>query len=335
MAARPTRISCALLLAASLFTPAPARADVDDEFTLVDEAFDPDQQDAGVFKAPKLPEVRLRAEVRGVYDQDFGSADVSSLRSGGVLRLLWPLSRRVVLGFIAGSEVEVFDFDGNKRFLNTGRTSGDPFDNLTATQFRIGGRYVVNEDWSINVVGFVTSRFEEDASFRDGVQGGGVLAANYTFRDRLTLLFGAGIVSRLDRSGVGTIPILGFSWKINDRLVLKSEGMGLLFSADLTDKLKGSLFGGWRARRYRLDDRRDGPTGVNTGSLRDRRALVGVGLLWQISQNWSLEAKMGSVVYRQFKVADFRGDEFDEVSGDPAFSGSLRLQFRFLPWKER
>ncbi|MCH7645389.1 MAG: hypothetical protein IH974_11210 [Myxococcales bacterium] len=154
MAARPTRLSCALLLAASLFTPAPARADVDDEFTLVDEAFDPDQQDAGVFTAPKLPEVRLRAEVRGVYDQDFGSADVSSLRSGGVLRLLWPLSRRVVLGFIAGSEVEVFDFDGNKRFLNTGRTSGDPFDNLTATQFRIGGRYVVNEDWSINVVGF-------------------------------------------------------------------------------------------------------------------------------------------------------------------------------------
>ena len=90
------------------------------------------------------------------------------------------------------------------------------------------------------------------------------------------------------------------------------------------------LYGSVKGRRWRLDDRNDGPNGVEKGSLRDRKVPIGVGVQWRFAKAWRLRTDMGVTVYRQLKVTD---DDNDEVDSDtmkaPGVFGSLMLQARF------
>ena len=328
MASRRQRVGIGgLPLLAILVSASVCAADIDDAIEEIEEAIETNGDEKMVFDWRSSPWIRFRLEGNFVPDADFGSADVTSTRVAGAIKMLIPVSDRLGFRVLLRSGAAVYDFDGDKRFLNTGRTSGDPFDELIETAFSIGGRYRLNDTWSILGRTSLSSRHEDDASFGSGIEGGGKLGVGFNWRGRIRLVAGLGLGSRMTKSGVRISPAFLGEWEINDRLKLAIDGFQGKLTGRINEAFRLSVFGGIASKRYRLEDR-EGEIGK--GSIRDRRKLVGLRGDWRMNSRWRVRTELGSVLDQEFKVEDSDGEEFDTSrSNGPAFFGSLRVEYRF------
>jgi hypothetical protein len=266
------------------------------------------------------------ASINGEYDD----GEVSAIHSGGRMRVYIPLSDRLVLVPSVGGDVTVNDFGGGRGFLDSGQPAGDdPFDDLAQIQFGFGAGYRINDTWSVAARIAYESGFEHGASFSGGGRVGGGLGLGYQPFENVALTAGVGIREKFDNSGVTVFPYFDGRWDITERFRLQTEGLGLRGTAKFNDTLRGFLFAGLASDRYRLSDRDDGPAGVGKGSLRDRRARVGVGLRWELTEKIRLRFETGALVWQEYRVKDEDGDTFDKATLDGAAPFvSLYIQLR-------
>lgn len=281
---------------------------------------------AALFQRIKKVRPRLYLDSRASWDGDLGDSDVTWVRSGVRVRVPVPLSKRFVLQIATGAHYVGFDLGGDEAFSKDA-PGGSTFDDFVESEFRLGGRYLLNDEWALLAMGFATSRFEWGADFGDGLRGGGTLAFARRFFDRLTLALGAGVRSRLDEGGVRVVPYVQGEWKINETWQLETQGTGLRLSAKAGEAFRVFAFGELNSDRYRLEDR--GP-GVGAGSFRHRRVPAGLGFEWRRREWLRVTGEAGAIAWQQFRVYDDDDRRIDSVSSEgPAPFVSLRVRLRF------
>jgi hypothetical protein len=127
--------------------------------------------------------------------------------------------------------------------------------------------------------------------------------------------------------GVRVLPVFQAKWKISDRFKLVVDGFQGRVTAKISEPFRLSVFGGIAGKRYRLEDRGGA---IGKGTIRDRRAIAGLRADWRMNPHWRIRTELGSVIDQELKTEDSDGGDIDEShSKDPAFYGSLRVEYRF------
>jgi len=269
--------------------------------------------------------IRLRSDTRFVFGSDFGSADANLYWPRGSLQVGVPLSKRAAVRFRLNGGAAVYDFDGTTDLFGLGATSGDPFGDLYSSEFAVEGAYRLNETWALLAQGLAAARWEEDAQFDDAISGGGGLAIGYRMGERLDMILGAGLKSRLDRSSPSVYPLVDIEWMIDERWKLRVHGAGIALEYRVGDTLKLFLRGALESRTYRLEDQL-GP--ASRGTVRDRQLPVGVGFRWVIHRRFRIGAAAGVMVEHKLKVRDRSRSTIASISADPAPYFEVRIDLR-------
>jgi hypothetical protein len=298
----------------------------DDLTALVDQPYDTSQGRA-------LYPVRLRFDSRFIVDSDFGSTDATFYNPRGQFRLTVPVAERTSFRFFAGGDALISDWDGTTDLFNLGPTSSDPLDTLYSGDLLLQGAHVVghsslladSEEWAVVGVGRASSSFESGADFEDSITGGGSIGVSYHVDDKVEIVTGVSVSSRLDKNSVRVMPLLSFAWHVTDRVRIRGSTSGARVDFDLTDTVR--LFARARIRneRYRLD-RRPGPTGA--GTVRDRSIPVGLGVWWEFHERLRLSLFGGVVAYHQIRTYDGDRDGIRSITSDPAPFFEIRIDLR-------
>jgi len=278
-------------------------------------------------------DLRFRSDTRFVVGSDFDSSNADLYWPRGSLRVGVPLSKRAAARFRINGGAARYDFDGATDLL--GRDPGsvppgalfDPngFDDLFSGSFALEAAYRVDDTWSLFAQSFIASNWEDGATFDDALSGGGGFAIGFRIPDRFELIVGAGLRSRLDRSGPRPYPLIDLEWKISDRWKLRSHGEGLAVEYALADGLLLFVRGRIESSRYRLDAR---PGPASRGTLRDRQIPVGVGFRWAVGRHLRIGAVAGVMAYHQLKVRDDHRNTIETSSADPAPFFEVRFDLR-------
>ncbi len=269
---------------------------------------------------------RVRVAEEWTIDQDFSGADVDTYRSLLLAQVVAPVSRRVAIRLLASGSANAYAFHGDRRFLDTGNTRGDPFDELLSTQLRFETRYQLSDEWSLVAGGVFRSRWERGAPYGSGIQGEGFAGLGYLFAGRLSVVGGVAVRSRLGRGGATVGPLVALGWKVTENLEIETDGLGGRIAYRPVKPLTLFVRGALDSDRYRLKQR-DGDVG--RGVLQDRTAPVVAGWSWRFSKHWRFQGQLGAVVYQKWRVTTRSGDTVDTaVSRSPAFTGRLQIEYR-------
>jgi hypothetical protein len=241
-----------------------------------------------------------------------------------------PLSRVVSIGGRVRFGVRDFHFDGDGQFLDAGRSSGEPFDELFEYSAALGTRIRLIEGLDLEVAGRVISRIEQGATFGSGLEGGGSIAFLGRYQDWVVLRLGVGLLSNFDSSNVQVSPAFRLRVRLHERVWAETGGRNGRLEFDATERVRIDLFGGEEGGRYRLEDRRDGPNGVGEGSVRLKQTDVGLATRIEIWPRLRVLLEAGVVLTQKLEIRDEDGDSFDErETRDPAFRGRIALNWRF------
>ena len=294
--------------------------------TLVDQPHDASQRRV-------LYPVRLRFDSRFIVDSDFGSTDATFYNPRGQLRLTVPVAEGTALRFFAEGDALISDWDGTTDLFDLGPTSSDPFDTLYSGGLLLQGVHVVghsslladSEEWAVVGAGRVSSSFESGADFDDSITGGGSIGVSYHVDDKVEIVTGVSVSSRLDRNNVRVMPLLSFAWQATDRLRIRGSASGARIDFDLNDTVRLFARARIQTERYRLD-RRPGLTGA--GTVRDRSIPVGLGVLWKFHERLRLSLFGGVVAYHQIRTYDGNRDTIRSITSDPAPVFEIRIDLR-------
>jgi hypothetical protein len=255
---------------------------------------------------------------------------VNSSNSRFVVELGGPLSRVASLGVRFDFGVRDFAFDGDGQFIDAGKSSGEPFEELLEYSMSLGTRIRLVDGLDLELTGRGISRIEKGARFGSGLEGGGAVSFLGRYEDRVVLRLGVGLRSNFDDSSVHVSPVFRLRVRLHDRLWAETGGRGGRLEFTATDRVRIDLFGGIDGGRYRLDDRRDGPGGVGRGSVRLKQTNVGVGTRLTFWKALRVHLEAGVVLTQSIKIQDEDGDFVDERENrDPAFRGRVVLKWRF------
>ena len=274
--------------------------------------------------------LRFQLAVEGAHDVSFEDADVSWLRTSGLIALQGPLSERWSAGVSVSAELLSPEVDGDASFLAATAGGGDALRDLFESNLRAGARMMIRQRWSLGAEGYLTAKLEPGADFGDGLKGGTLLGFGYRPSDAFDLMAGVKLGSRLDRPGVHAWPMLRMEWQITDRLELDLRNANLRLVFELRDGLELFGFGGARSDRYRLERRALGPLASEPGTLGIRDATVGAGLSWIPNEHLRVVGTLGTVVWQKLSVNDADADRIESRTSDGAAPiASLRIQARF------
>jgi len=305
-----------------------ARASVDDTVEQIEDATDdPLDPPTVLAKGLKFPPVRLTLQEEIEWG-DFSGTDVTTFRTTANAEARFALSRKFVGAISTRYGITATDFDGDKDFYDVPSSSGSPWNELHEFNLRLRTQYLVTDSWGVVLSSWMTSRFEDGATFEDGVKGAGAVGVAYRHGDQFGLVAGVAVSSRIVGSPVAVNPFGSAYWNIDERHRLSTSGLGLRLRSRWTDSISTYLYGRFKGRRWRLDDREDGL--VNRGSLRDRRVPIGIGVQWKFLEGWRLRTDLGLVAYRVIKVTNEDDDSVStETANGPGVFGSFMLQRRF------
>jgi hypothetical protein len=277
--------------------------------------------------------LHVRLESLFVPHSDFGSAEASFYEPSGELRLSAPLGERTAARLVVEGAALFSDWDGDTDLFDLGPSGGDAFDTLVSGGLKLQGQRFLggpgwlaeDERWSLLGEARIAADLEEGAEFDEAITGGGSLGIGYELPDRLDVLLGAGLQTRLDRDGPGVMPVVSITWWPIPPLRLRAYTHGVRIDYDVSEKLR--LFARMRlqSKRYRLETR-PGPTGQ--GTLRERRLPVGLGVLWKHSEGLEVGLFGGVVAWHQLRAYDSDRDRIDSESADPAPLFELRIDWR-------
>lgn len=321
------RLALALLLlllapalpAASEVVPAedPHAGDLfENEFSVLD-----------LFKGIQELRPRFRLSEEMVVRQPYRGAEIDSFELGFRAQVAFPVTDSLALRLSGRMEATLFDFHGDRDFLDTGRPSGDPFDELLSNGFVLEGRYALREDWAFISGGSYESSWERGARYADGIDLAGFFGVAHIFRDTVSILAAARVSGSPGDSGVSWSPIVRIGWRVTEDLEIESQELGLRVAARVHPRLTIFLSGRRAGNSYALEDR-GGSLGKAT--LRSRSVPVILGASWRISKRWRLRGNVGAIAYQKYVVRDRDGDTVDKARSDgPAFTGRAHLEYRF------
>ena len=305
-----------------------ANAAVDDTLEQIEDAAEsPLRTDKRLTGDRKFPPVRLTIKEEIDWGE-FKDTDVTTFRTIAGAEIRFPITEKYLAAVSTQVGVTATDFNGDNRFIYGRRNSGDPWKELHEFSLRYRSQYLVNDSWGLMFAAWMVSRYEDGATFQDGLKGAGATAITYRFGDRFNVVFGVAVSSRVVGNSPSVNPFGQASWKIDDRHTLSTSGLGVKLRSRWNKSITTEVFAKYKGRRWRLDDRDDNR--VNRGSLRDRRLPIGVGLQWKFLKGWRLRTDLGLIVYREIKLTNEDGDSRDTVTANaPGVFGSFSLQWRF------
>ena len=322
------RLMCWLfLIGIGLISIQSANATVDDTLEQIEDAAEePLRTDKSDYAARKFPPIRLTVKEEIEWGE-FKDTDVTNFRTTATGEVRFPITKKFFGAISTHGGITDTRFSGDT-FIESGKSSGDPWNDLYEFSLRFRSQYLINDRWGVMLASWMVSRYEDGAKFEDGLKGAGATAVTYNFGDKFNIALGVAVASKIVGNGVSVNPFGQFSWKIDERHTFSTSGLGLQLRSRWNKSITTHIYAKFKGRRWRLDDRNDGL--VNRGSLRDRRVPIGVGLQWKFLKGWRLRGDLGLIAYRQLKTTDDDGDSFDTVTSDaPGVFGSLLLQTRF------
>jgi hypothetical protein len=270
-------------------------------------------------------QVRVKSDTRFIVGSDFGSSDANLYWPRGDVQVGVPVSKRAAVRFRLSGGAALYDFDGTSDLFGVGASSDDPFDDLYSGSFAVEGAFRIDETWALIAQGIGAVNWEDGATFDDSISGGGALAVGYRIGDRFDAIIGAGLKSRLDRSGPGVYPLVDLEWVITENWKLRVHGPGGALEYRFSDRFTLFLRGQLETRSYRLEERL-GP--ASRGTVRDRQIPVGLGFRWAIHRSFRIGAAAGVMVEHELKVRDGNRDTIGSISSDPAPYFEVRIDLR-------
>jgi hypothetical protein len=283
-----------------------------------------------VTSAPKLTQspatfsatIGGRGEYQFEADLDSGEGSVSVARAGAELGLSFAVGDRSRLNVSWDSEFSWYDWKDASAFSGSAR---EPWEDTQ--QHAIAVQLVVPTEgkWAWFVGGGALASYEQGADLGDSMTYGAQGGARYVFSDAFSLSLGVGVRTRLEDDTM-VLPIIGFDWKINEKLSLGTKrGIGLELKYQASDAVALTLGSIFDSREFRLRD--DGA--VRDGVGADRRVPVVAGIEWAVSPTVILSAQGGLIAWSHYKLEDDSGSKVGETDADPAGFIGIGVDFRF------
>jgi len=270
------------------------------------------------------------ADTEFILGAEFSDTKVNSSYSRFAFEVGAPLSKVVAIGARVRFGVRDFHFDGDGQFIDSGRNSGEPFDELFEYSATLGTRVRLIDGLDLEITGRGISRVEKGATFGSGLEGGGSLSFLGRYQDWVVLRLGVGLRSSFDSSNVNVSPVFRLRLRLHERVWAEAGGRNGRLEFTVTDRVRIDLFGGMQGGRYRLEDRHDGPSGVGKGSLRLKQADVGLATRIKLWKRLRVLFEAGVVLTQSLEIKDEDGDSFDERENrDPAFRGRIAMKWQF------
>jgi hypothetical protein len=256
----------------------------------------------------RLLQVQLRGTSDFIPSSSFDGFDADVYRPSGRLKLTLPVTPDFALRMVVRGQSSIFDFDSVDSDLFGTPSQGRPFHDLNAGSVELqwawrtpwSGLFAEGEQWSLVGEGAARADWERGSSFGQSVRGGGALGVGYQYSDRLEVIFGVAVGSRLAQGGISASPIYEIDWRFADRWRLNLRGLRGEIEYKLSERLAAFVNGRLDSRSYLLEDR--GP-GIGKGVLRHRFAPVGLGLRVD-AEYVKLSFTAGAVVYQQLQAMD-------------------------------
>ena len=299
---------------------------------------DADDQIDDEVELPRIPipgierNVRLEAalDTGFVVGSEYSNTTVNDTNSRFTFDAGTPLSHLVAVGVRARTGVRAFHFDGDGQFLDAGKNTGEPFDELFQHSITLGTRIGLTEWLELTIAGRGIARHEEGARFSKALEGGGSVSFQGRYRDWMRLRLGVAVGSRFSDSKVQVGPVFRLRVRLHPRVWAETSGRKGRIEFTVNERIRIDLFGGNDGSRYRLKDRRDGSGGVGQGSLRLKRTNVGIGTRLQLTKGLRILLEAGAVLTQTLEILDEDDNSFDERSTrEPAFQGRVALKWKF------
>ncbi len=268
---------------------------------------------------------KLSIAPRGEYtfsgDLRSSGSRVSVGRAGISFDASGPLGDRARLLLNADLEASFYRFKDTALPLPS---AAEPLRDAYTLRLRPGMSYRVDDDWSILGGAIVEFSGEAGADVGQSVTFGGYGGASYRVSDDLSLTFGLIVKTRLEDDAF-VAPLLGVRWKIDEKLSLVTEGLGVRFIAKVNEQFTVSIFGRYEMRDFRLDDDATVPSGI----VQDTRLPIGATVEWAPTSRLSIALSGGVIAYQKYKFLNENGDE---LSGDKTRAApfiGLRGEWKF------
>lgn len=254
-----------------------------------------------------------------------GSFQVSRAQFGAGIS--YRLNSDLTLNLDSSTEVSWYDFRNAITLFTpvpNASSTAKPFHTLYQTSINPGFRYLINKEWFVIGGGIFQFAGENKAKVGDSFTAGGFLGVGYRIGDSLTLTGGIIASSRIEDNAF-VAPLIGITWKINEKFTLQSRGLGAELSYTHSEQLAFFADVGYESREYRLSDRNFLPEGI----VRDKQIPVGLGLRWSVCPNFDLTLRGGLIAYQQFTIDDKNGNRINRLRSDPTGFIGIKGEIKF------
>jgi len=158
---------------------------------------------------------------------EFDNTDVTTFRTTATGQIEFPITKKYFAEVSTTLGVTATNFSGDSQFIDTGKSSGDPWGDLYQFSLRFRSKYLINDTWSLLLSSWTGSRWEQGVNFDDGMRGAGATGATYNLGDKFYFSAGVAVSSKMVGNGVTVNPFGQFTWKIDERNTFSTTGLGL------------------------------------------------------------------------------------------------------------
>jgi opacity protein-like surface antigen len=247
-------------------------------------------------------------------------------RANVSLNLRMPITPDINTSFLFSYGYDRYRFSGT-----TGFGGMNPWGDIHTLNFGAIFSGHLDEDWMLFGGPVFQIARESGADWSDGFIGGGVGGAIFRVSDDLRIGGGIGAVSQI-KDSVRIFPVIVLDWRIAPQLRLTSEtavggagdsGIELIY--ELGGGLEVALGGGYRFRRFRLDD--DPPAVDGVGQ--DRYIPLWARLGWDVNPNITVNVYGGASLGGRLQLDNSAGTTISRQDYDPAgivgITGTVRF----------
>ena len=273
--------------------------------------------------------MKFRLSTSGHYQfetdiDDGGEFELYRITAG--LNMLYNLNSCTTLDTSFNYEHLNYDFsdEGYSRF---------PWNKIHSGTFRSVLRWRQNEQWEYFGGPIFTLGMEEGADWGDSIGGGATIGFKYFSSDTLTVGFGLGGVSQLEKADPLIVPFIILDWRFAPTWQLRNAinnlgaggGAGLELAWRCIGPLELALGGQVMRRDFRLDDNGRAKDGI--GQERGYQMYLMANL--DIARGVRLGAFAGGIVGGKIRLEDSNGDALRSEDYDSTPIAGARLGFSF------
>jgi hypothetical protein len=219
------------------------------------------------------------------------------------------------ISLVVGYEFNGYDFsEENNRAIPLF------WDDIHSLRISLPVRWRKNSRWTLFAAPSIRFTGEQSADWGEAATAGGFAGFSYRINDRLIIGPGIGIFSQLEES-TSFFPILLISWKITDRLSLRTGrglaatlGPGLILNWKYTDTLEFHAGCRYEKLRFRLDDNGQAPEGIGE----DTSFPLVFGATYHFNHNARLTLAGGAAFGGELRLEDDIGRLRVKDHHDPA-----------------